>query len=176
MSSDVSCLASRQALLGGSHGEPNGRRRRSRHGLGVDLERTRVALCRFQGDHGSEGRGGHSDFRRNDDQHRQPRTAAADGDPARQWGCYGATVLHPTHVPVVNEVYSPSKEHIDAAHEVLKAMEGALEKGTSVTRHKGVMIDYVDVRNALALLDEARAFGLDSREISPIWNDRKLLR
>ena len=80
---------------------------------------------------------------------------------ARQLGYRSVMVIHPTAVPIANEVFSPSKEEIEWNKGVLKAMADAEAGGRAAVTYDGMMIDYAHVRNALDLIHQAEAFGMD---------------
>src|SRR5205085_3395994 len=44
------------------------------------------------------------------------------GERSKRMGASWATAIHPSHIPVVNEVYSPSHDAIDEARHLLSAM------------------------------------------------------
>ena len=83
---------------------------------------------------------------------------------AREIGYRGALLIHPSAVPIANEVFAPSKEEIDWNKGVLRAMAEAERAGRAAVTYDGMMIDYAHVRNALDLLHQAEAFGLDVGE------------
>jgi len=75
-----------------------------------------------------------------------------------------ALLIHPSAVPIANEVFAPSKEEIEWNKGVLRAMAEAERAGRAAVTYDGMMIDYAHVRNALDLLHQAEAFGLDVGE------------
>lgn len=79
----------------------------------------------------------------------------------RQIGYRGALLIHPAAVPIANEVFAPSREEIEWNKGVLRAMARAEEEGRAATTYDGMMIDYAHVRNALDLLQQAAAFGME---------------
>ena len=83
---------------------------------------------------------------------------------AREIGFRGAMLIHPSAVPIANEVFAPSKEEIEWNKGVLRAMAEAERAGRAAVTYDGMMIDYAHVRNALDLLHQAEAFGLDVGE------------
>jgi len=83
---------------------------------------------------------------------------------AREIGYRGALLIHPSAVPIANEVFAPSKEEIEWNKGVLRAMAEAERAGRAAVTYDGMMIDYAHVRNALDLLHQAEAFGLDVGE------------
>lgn len=83
---------------------------------------------------------------------------------AREVGFRGALLIHPSAVPIANEIFSPSQEEIEWNKGVLRAMAEAEQAGRAAVTYDGMMIDYAHVRNALDLLHQAEAFGIDVGE------------
>ena len=79
---------------------------------------------------------------------------------AREVGFRGSLLIHPSAVPIANEIFAPSQEEIDWNKGVLRAMAAAEQEGRAAVTYDGMMIDYAHVRNALDLLHQAEAFGL----------------
>lgn len=79
----------------------------------------------------------------------------------RDLGYSGMIVIHPSHVPVVNAVYSPSAEEIRRARQVLEALHASADRGAIRGPGDGEMIDYAMGRVAVLTLQSAAAFGLD---------------
>jgi citrate lyase subunit beta/citryl-CoA lyase len=82
----------------------------------------------------------------------------------REVGFRGALLIHPSAVPIANEVFAPSPEEIEWNKGVLRAMAEAEHAGRAAVTYDGMMIDYAHVRNALDLLHQAEAFGIDVGE------------
>jgi citrate lyase subunit beta/citryl-CoA lyase len=76
----------------------------------------------------------------------------------RRLGYRGELIIHPSHVPVINEVYSPSREEIEYAEGVLEAMAAAERAGSAGIRFRGDLIDYAHVRSARDTLELANRF------------------
>lgn len=75
----------------------------------------------------------------------------------RKMGFRGQIVLHPTHVPVVNEVYTPSKEQIDFYRGLLATYEAAEARGDGAVMYGEVHVDKAHADKArewLARVDE----------------------
>jgi citrate lyase subunit beta/citryl-CoA lyase len=83
---------------------------------------------------------------------------------AREVGFRGALLIHPSAVPIANEVFAPSKEEIEWNKGVMRAMAEAERAGRAAVTYDGMMIDYAHVRNALDLLQQAAAFGIEVGE------------
>jgi len=78
---------------------------------------------------------------------------------SRGLGYRGMMVIHPSHVEVVNAVFSPTDEELAAARRLLAAMERAERDGEGAIAHEGGMIDAAMVRVARELLSEAEQLG-----------------
>lgn len=83
---------------------------------------------------------------------------------AREVGFRGALLIHPSAVPIANEVFAPSREEIEWNKGVMRAMAEAEQAGRAAVTYDGMMIDYAHVRNALDLLQQAAAFGIEIGE------------
>jgi citrate lyase subunit beta/citryl-CoA lyase len=73
-------------------------------------------------------------------------------------------VIHPTHVPVVNEAFSPTTEEIDFHEGLVTAYEQAAAAGHGAVRYRGVHIDKAHVDTARDWLTHARALPRDAGE------------
>jgi citrate lyase subunit beta/citryl-CoA lyase len=73
---------------------------------------------------------------------------------ARTFGFDGATCVHPSIVPVLNRVFSPSAEEVDRARRVIGAYDAALAVGAGACMFEGKMIDVPVITRARALLEE----------------------
>ncbi|MBI3246182.1 MAG: CoA ester lyase [Deltaproteobacteria bacterium] len=82
----------------------------------------------------------------------------------REIGFRGSLLIHPSAVPIANEVFAPSKEEIAWNKGILYAMDEAERAGRAAVTYDGMMIDYAHVRNALDLIHQAEAFGLEVGE------------
>jgi citrate lyase subunit beta/citryl-CoA lyase len=84
------------------------------------------------------------------------------------YGANGALVVHPQLIPIINDVYSPSKEEVEHAREVVLAVASGLGRGESATVFNGEIATYSHVRAALDLLAVAASFGIDVGELPDI--------
>lgn len=79
----------------------------------------------------------------------------------RNLGFDGKTLIHPNQVETANRVYSPSAEELAAALEVVRAWDNASTEGSGgVISVGGVMIEYLHVEQARALISEAKLIGM----------------
>jgi citrate lyase subunit beta/citryl-CoA lyase len=77
----------------------------------------------------------------------------------RQLGFRGQTVMHPSHVPVVNRVFTPSAEEIAHARGLVQAMEQATSEGVAAIVYQGEMVDEAMAANARELLAFSKSIG-----------------
>ena len=70
-------------------------------------------------------------------------------------GYEGKWAIHPSQVPLANEVYSPSDEEVTKARRILEAMEKAARDGKGAVSLDGRLIDIASIRMAEALIKKA---------------------
>jgi citrate lyase subunit beta/citryl-CoA lyase len=75
-------------------------------------------------------------------------------------GFDGKAVIHPNHVPIVHEIYTPSEKEIKHAKTVLAAYEEALQRKSGVIAIDGKMIDSPIVARAQRVMQYAAALGM----------------
>jgi citrate lyase subunit beta/citryl-CoA lyase len=71
---------------------------------------------------------------------------------ARDFGFDGASCIHPSVVPILNEAFSPSLEKIEEARRMVAAFEAAKAQGKGAFVFNGKMVDEPIVARARALL------------------------
>jgi citrate lyase subunit beta/citryl-CoA lyase len=74
----------------------------------------------------------------------------------------GQTVMHPSHVPIVNKVFTPSADEIAFYKGLIQAMEEAERKGIAAITYKGDMVDKAMVKIAREMLEFAKSIGLEA--------------
>ncbi len=74
---------------------------------------------------------------------------------AKKMGYIGKTVVHPTQVEVANQVFTPSREEVEWAKEVVEVYEQALKTGRGAVKHRNQLIDAVHYRIARRILERA---------------------
>ena len=77
----------------------------------------------------------------------------------RRLGYTGQLIIHPSHVPVVNETFTPTAEEIAYHQGLLVAMEEAERQGTAAVTYAGSMVDIAMVKTSRQILTLARAIG-----------------
>jgi citrate lyase subunit beta / citryl-CoA lyase len=75
-------------------------------------------------------------------------------------GMDGKWCIHPSQIPIANEVFAPSKEQFDLAERMLAAYAEAIEQGRGAASLDGKMIDEASRKMAEKLVLKGRAAGL----------------
>jgi citrate lyase subunit beta / citryl-CoA lyase len=79
----------------------------------------------------------------------------SDAATAKRLGYVGKSIIHPTHIEPIHEIFKPNKIEIGWATKVVNALGPAMEKGKGIGAVKldGKMIDAVHYKQAKAILD-----------------------
>lgn len=83
---------------------------------------------------------------------------------ARSLGFTGKASISPRHVPIINEVFSPSEKDIAYALEVMAVIEEAKRLGKGAISLHGKMVDKPIVDRARRVLEAAESLGLHGGE------------
>lgn len=75
---------------------------------------------------------------------------------ARSMGFDGKQCIHPSQIPAVNAIFSPTGEEIAHARRVVEACERAAAAGRGAASLDGKMIDAANIRMARVTLDQAK--------------------
>jgi citrate lyase beta subunit len=78
--------------------------------------------------------------------------AAARG---RADGFGGMLLIHPSHIAVVNQVFSPTAEEFNWARKVIESAEQAGAAGKGAYAMDGAMVDEAIIKRARAILEES---------------------
>lgn len=80
-----------------------------------------------------------------------------DATMARRLGYSGKSIIHPSQIEPVHNVFRPSKSEVEWAKKVVQALAPAMEKGSGrgAVRLEGRMIDAVHYKQAKAILAAA---------------------
>ena len=78
----------------------------------------------------------------------------------RNLGYEGMMVIHPSHLAIVNEAFTPSAAELDEWKGIVAAMEDAEQQGLGAIRLNGRLIDVAHVHTALKELARAKRLGL----------------
>lgn len=81
-----------------------------------------------------------------------------DATNARKLGYSGKTLIHPSHIIPVHDIFRPTKKQIEWAEKVLAALQDAFEKGNTkgAILLDGKMIDAVHYRQAKSVIKAAK--------------------
>lgn len=71
---------------------------------------------------------------------------------AKQLGFKAKLVIHPKQLDVVHQVFSPSKEELDMAREIVEAFEKAEKSGVASIKIAGQFVDYPVYKKAKKIL------------------------
>ena len=86
----------------------------------------------------------------------------------KQLGYTGMHLIHPSHVPVVNEVFTPTREEIAHWQGLLEAMESRRQEGSAAVTYAGDMVDVAHEETARAMLAMVKEWGiLESETATP---------
>lgn len=90
------------------------------------------------------------------------------GERSKRMGASWASAIHPSHIPIINKIYSPSQSDIDEAVNIVSAFAEGITRGDAAIRYKSKLIDYANVRAAMDVLKRARAIGIDVGDIPAV--------
>jgi malyl-CoA/(S)-citramalyl-CoA lyase len=77
-------------------------------------------------------------------------------------GFDGKWAIHPTQVPLLNEVFTPAAEEVERARRIKGAMEQAAREGRGAVQLDGRLVDIANIRMAENLLRKAEAIARSS--------------
>lgn len=75
-------------------------------------------------------------------------------------GCDGKWAIHPSQIDAINEVFTPSREDIERAAQILNAAHAAELSGVGAIAVDGRMVDQATIRLAKKLWEHARHLNL----------------
>ena len=81
---------------------------------------------------------------------------------SRRFGFLGASCIHPSIVPILNEEFRPSNQEVTEAQRIVQGFEAAVAEGRASLEIDGKMVDYPVVYRAEELL--ARDSAIRARE------------
>lgn len=73
-----------------------------------------------------------------------------------QLGFRGQILIHPSHVPVVHEVYTPSDDEVAYHEQLVATVEKAVSEGHGAVRFRGTHVDIAHMEKAREWLAHAR--------------------
>ncbi|WP_370184281.1 CoA ester lyase [Rhodococcus wratislaviensis] len=78
----------------------------------------------------------------------------------RRLGYKGIVLIHPSHVEIANEVFTPSPEKVDFYRRMIAAFEDAEARGSAAVDFEGQHIDLAHAKTARSVIDLAEAIGV----------------
>jgi len=88
-----------------------------------------------------------------------PEGAAFFSRSNRELGFKGQVLIHPSHIAVANEVFSPSPFEIDFYAGMITAFEKAESEGAAAVLYEGMHVDYAHIKTAREVLAYAENFA-----------------
>ena len=82
---------------------------------------------------------------------------------SRRLGFVGASAIHPSQVPIINQAFSPSDEEVAHARRVVEAYDAAVAAGSGAIEVDGRMVDVPVADRARALLARHEAIAARRR-------------
>ena len=79
---------------------------------------------------------------------------------AKQLGYTGMHLIHPSHVPVVNEVFTPTSQEVAQWRGLIDAMEQQRSQGGAAVTYAGDMVDIAHEETAREMVAMARKMGV----------------
>lgn len=76
----------------------------------------------------------------------------------RELGFRGQVLIHPSHIDVANEVFSPSAFEVDFYTRMIETFEKAEADGAAAVVYEGMHIDYAHIKTAREVLAYASTF------------------
>jgi len=70
----------------------------------------------------------------------------------RELGFRGQVLIHPSHVALANEIFSPSKFEVDFYQGMIDAFDAAVADGAAAVRYEGMHVDYAHIKTAREVL------------------------
>ena len=71
----------------------------------------------------------------------------------KQLGFRGMVAIHPSHVAIANEVFSPSTSDVAFYQGMIDAFDAAIKKGLAAVLYEGMHIDYAHVKTANEVIE-----------------------
>jgi citrate lyase subunit beta/citryl-CoA lyase len=88
-----------------------------------------------------------------------PQGARRFSEQNRQLGFRGQVLIHPSHVAVANEVFSPSTFEVGFYTGMIEAFEKAVADGAAAVVYEGMHVDYAHIKTAREVLAYDRLLG-----------------
>lgn len=87
----------------------------------------------------------------------------ADSALAKRIGFTGKTCIHPAHIDMINEIFSPSEQEIENARGIIATLDEAVAAGRGACMYQGKMIDAPIAERAHRILVKASLIAAKER-------------
>ncbi|WP_426518149.1 HpcH/HpaI aldolase/citrate lyase family protein [Diaminobutyricibacter sp. McL0618] len=77
----------------------------------------------------------------------------------KQLGYRGLVCIHPSHIAIANEVFTPTPEDVDLSRRVIEAFHRAEAAGSAAVEFEGQHIDLAHAKTAQGIIDLAEAIS-----------------
>ena len=84
----------------------------------------------------------------------------AHAERERSLGYCGLHAIHPSHVPIINTVFSPTPDEVAYWQGLVDAVEAGQRRGTAAVVYAGRMVDIAHLAHARDMVALARANGV----------------
>lgn len=88
-----------------------------------------------------------------------PEGARHFSEQNRTLGFRGQVLIHPSHIAVANEVFSPSAFEVEFYQGMIEAFEKAEADGAAAVVYEGMHVDYAHIKTAREVLEYDRLLG-----------------
>lgn len=85
-----------------------------------------------------------------------PEGYDAAGNRSAVLGCEGKWAIHPSQIPLANQIFSPADAEVKKAHRIIEAMAEAQKEGKGAVSLDGRLIDFASIRQAEVLVAKAK--------------------
>jgi citrate lyase subunit beta/citryl-CoA lyase len=91
---------------------------------------------------------------------KDPQTYEQECRRAMTLGMVGKWAIHPSQVEIAQRVFSPQKDDVARARQMMKAYDEALAQGLGAVQFEGKMIDIASIRIVRNLVERADLIGM----------------
>lgn len=91
---------------------------------------------------------------------RDPEALKLNAEDSRSLGFNGKFAIHPAQIQTINECFSPTKEDIEYARQIIQTFEEAAAEGRGSTSLNGMVVDVPVVKRAESVITMARDMEL----------------
>jgi citrate lyase subunit beta / citryl-CoA lyase len=103
---------------------------------------------------------------------KDPEGYRAEAISAAALGAVGKWCLHPSQIPIANQVFAPSPEELAEALTVLDVIAAAARAGEGAAMHNGMMIDATAARIFETTVQRAHACGVTAEDAATAGSQR----